>query len=81
MLSGIGDETVIDPAVQRLSTISLNLKTTQWRRFAATKAIAALRSFYKEKGNTPKVEGITTLIKKIREQETDATLKLYYGMF
>jgi aminopeptidase N len=81
MLSGIGDETVIDPAVQRLSTISLNLKTTQWRRFAATKAIADLRSFYKEKGNTPKVEGITTLIKKIREQETDATLKLYYGMF
>jgi aminopeptidase N len=81
MLAGIGDESLIDAGVQRMSAISLNLKTTQWRRFAATKAIADLRAFYKDKGNTTKLDAINAILKEIKEKETDPTLKLYYGMF
>jgi hypothetical protein len=81
MLAGIGDESLIDAGVQRMSAISLNLKTTQWRRFAATKSIADLRAFYKDKGNTTKLDAINAILKEIKEKETDPTLKLYYGMF
>jgi aminopeptidase N len=81
MLIGIGDATLIDQGIDRLKAISLNLKTTQWRRFAATKAIADLRTYYKDKGNTARVDAISQLINEIKQQETDPTLKLYYGMF
>ena len=67
--------------MERFRTVSLNAQASQWRRFAATKAIADLRVYYREKGNEAKVEELQKLIEEIRAKETDETLKLYYDMF
>jgi aminopeptidase N len=54
---------------------------SEWRRFAATKALADTRNFLKEKGDTAKADAIDVMIAEIKEKETDETLKMYYGMF
>ena len=80
-LVGINDPTLIDAGVDKLKAISMDAKTSLFRRFGATKAIADMRKVFEEKGNTAKAEALGKLIEQIKEQETDATLKLYYGMF
>lgn len=81
MITGIGDDATIDAGVSKLSAISFNQNTSQWRRFGATKAIADVRNFYKGKGQSDKVEALQKILAEIQEKETDPTLKSYYGMF
>jgi aminopeptidase N len=80
-LTGLEDSALISQGVVNMKNISLNAKTSQWRRFGATKGIADLRNYYREKGNTDKVTELEKLIEEIKEKETDETLKLYYSMF
>jgi len=80
-LVGLGDAALLDAGIETFKSISLNLKTSEWRRFGATKAIADLRNHFREKGNTAKVAALEALIAEIKEKETDSTLKLYYDMF
>ncbi len=80
-LIGLGDDAVTDTNIEKFKSISLNLETSQWRRFASTKAIADLRNFYREKGNVGKVSALEALLTEIKAKETDPTLKLYYDMF
>ncbi len=80
-LTGVGDATLIDGGVDNLKNISFNLQTSEFRRFAATKAISDIRTYFREKGDTTLVETLQKLIKEIKEKETDSTLKLYYDMF
>lgn len=80
-LVGLNDPALIDGGVDNLKNISFNLQTSEFRRFAATKAIADIRNSFREKGDTAKAEALGKIIKEIKEKETDATLKLYYDMF
>ena len=80
-LTAIGDPALIDQGVDNLKAISFNLGTSQFRRFAATKAIADIRNYYRENGNDAKVETLQGVLAEIKEKETDSTLKLYYNMF
>jgi aminopeptidase N len=81
LVTGIGDEALIQQSVDRLKAISLNLETSQWRRFGATKAIADVRNYFREKGNSAKITEIEQILTEIKSKETDATLKMYYDMF
>ncbi|MBP6810114.1 MAG: DUF3458 domain-containing protein [Saprospiraceae bacterium] len=80
-LIGLGDAALLDASVEKFKSISLNLLTSEWRRFGATKAIADLRNHFREKGNASKVAELDAIITEIKAKETDATLKLYYDMF
>jgi aminopeptidase N len=80
-LIGLGDVTLLDASVEKFKTISLNLQTSEWRRFGATKAIADMRNHFREKGNAAKVTQLEAVINEIKAKETDPTLKLYYDMF
>ena len=80
-LTGLGDAATMDAGIEKLESISLNLQTSQWRRFASTKAIADLRTDLRTKGNTAKADNLQTILDAIKEKETDATLKMYYDMF
>lgn len=81
VLVGIGDMEIISNGIDRFKNIALDGTTSQWRRFGATKAIADIRNYYKEKGEMEKVTALRTLLGEIKEKETDATLKMYYNMF
>jgi len=81
LLVGIGDETLMVQGVEKLKVISLNLGTSQWRRFGATKTIAGFRNYFRDKGNTAQTDALDKLLGDIKEKETDPTLKLYYDMF
>ena len=70
-----------DAGVEKLQSIALNLETSQWRRFAATKAIADIRNEMRTKGNTAKADALQSKLEAIKAKETDATLKMYYDMF
>lgn len=80
-LVGLGDMALIDSGVENLKKISLNFGTSEFRRFAATKAIADIRNHFREKGDAAKAEALSNIIREIRDKETDDTLKLYYNMF
>jgi hypothetical protein len=80
-LLGLGDPALLDASVLKFKSISLNLQTSEWRRFGATKAIADLRNHFREKGNSGKVTELEAIITEIKAVETDPTLKLYYDMF
>ena len=80
-LIGLGDAVLLDASIEKFKSISLNLQTSEWRRFGATKAIADMRNHYREKGDTSKVTVLDAIITEIKANETDATLKLYYDMF
>jgi len=80
-LTELGDIALIDQGVVNMKNISFDQKTSQWRRFGATKGIADLRNHFREKGNDAKVTELEKLIEEIKEKETDETLKLYYSMF
>ncbi|MFN0036302.1 MAG: M1 family aminopeptidase [Saprospiraceae bacterium] len=80
-LIGLGDAALLDASVEKFKSISLNMQTSEWRRFGATKAIADLRNHFRENGNTDKVTALEAIIAEIKAKETDATLKLYYDMF
>lgn len=80
-LVGIGDPALISAGVNQFKAIALDGNTSQWRRFGATKAIADIRNYFKEKGETEMVTTLRSMLSEIKEKETDATLKLYYNMF
>ena len=80
-LIGLGDAALLDASIEKFKSISLNLQTSEWRRFGATKAIADMRNHYREKGDNNKVTILDAIITEIKANETDATLKLYYDMF
>ncbi len=80
-LVGLNDAALLDAGVEQFKAISLNLKTSEWRRFGATKAIADLRNHFRAQGNSEKVSALQTIINEIKSKETDPTLKLYYDMF
>ncbi|MEO6758884.1 MAG: hypothetical protein ABIO24_05475, partial [Saprospiraceae bacterium] len=80
-LIGLNDPAVIDGGVEKLKAVALNLETSQWRRFASTKAIADIRNELQAKGNTTKAQILQGMLDEIKEKETDATLKMYYDMF
>ena len=70
-----------DQAASGFQAVALDSTTSLWRRFSNTKAIADLRNYYAEKANKAKVDEMTNMLKTIRENEKDETLKMYYGMF
>ncbi|MCC6279138.1 MAG: DUF3458 domain-containing protein [Saprospiraceae bacterium] len=80
-LVGIGDPALIGSAIDRFKNIALDGTTSQWRRFGATKAIADIRNYFREKGEVDNVTALRGILSEIKEKETDATLKLYYNMF
>lgn len=80
-LIGLGDAALLDAGVDQFKAISFNLKTSEWRRFGATKAIADLRNHFRKIGNTTKVTELSTILTEIKQKETDPTLKMYYDMF
>jgi aminopeptidase N len=80
-LTGLGDPAILDAGAAKFKSIALNMETSEFRRFAATKAIADMRNFFREKEDSAKVETMSAIIKEIKEKETDPTLKLYYDMF
>ncbi len=80
-LLGLEDAAALDAGVEKLKTVALNLETSQWRRFASTKAIADIRNDLRNKNNTAKADALETILTTIKEKETDATLKMYYDMF
>jgi len=80
-LVGLSDAAQLDVGVARLKGISMDEKNSLFRRFGATKAIADLRKYFGEKGDTEKAASLSKLIEEIKAQEKDATLKLYYDMF
>lgn len=81
LLIGLDDEKLLDEGITRFNAISLNMETSEWRRFGATKAIADVRNHFLENGNAPKASALNALIEAIKAKETDPTLKLYYDMF
>jgi aminopeptidase N len=80
-VTGLNDPAATTRAIDNLKAISLSSTDSQWRRFAATKALADMRNHYTETGDTIMVENLTKVVNDIKEKETDPTLKLYYGMF
>ncbi len=80
-LFSLGDPAILDAGVEKLKAVSFNMETSEFRRFAATKAISDMRTGFREKGDAAKVESLGKIIKEIKEKETDPTLKLYYDMF
>jgi len=80
-LFGLNAPAVLDAGVENLKSVALNMGTSEFRRFAATKAISDLRAGLREKGDTTKAEALGKIVKEIKEKETDPTLKMYYDMF
>ncbi|HND87533.1 MAG TPA: hypothetical protein PK971_04350, partial [Saprospiraceae bacterium] len=81
VLAGLNDAATTEAGISRLKAVSLDSKTSLFRRFGATKALADLRKEMEGKGNTAQAEALTKIIEEIKEQEKDSTLKMYYGMF
>lgn len=81
-LLGLNDGALLDQTIQKWRSIAFDQKTSQWRRFSATKSIADIRNHFREQNsNEAKVAELDKMIEEIKAQETDPTLKLYYGMF
>lgn len=80
-LTGLGDVALIDKSIETIKAISFDQQTSQWRRFGATKAIADVRNYFREKGDNTRADNLQKVIEDIKEKETDETLKLYYSMF
>ncbi|GAB4498100.1 MAG: M1 family aminopeptidase [Saprospiraceae bacterium] len=80
-LFGLNDPAILDAGVENLKSVALNMGTSEFRRFSATKAIADLCAGLREKGDAAKADALGKIVKEIKEKETDPTLKMYYDMF
>ena len=80
-LLGLNDQTALDAGVAKMKSVALNLKTSQWRRFATTKAIADIRTVQQTKGLATQAELLDKIIAEIKDHETDPMLKSYYSGF
>jgi hypothetical protein len=80
-LTQLNDPEALEKGINNFATTALDAATSPFRRFGATKAIADLRTDYRERGDAEKAQALSDLIAKIRDQETDPTLKMYYDMF
>ncbi|MBL7781443.1 MAG: DUF3458 domain-containing protein [Saprospiraceae bacterium] len=78
-LVGIGDTELMIAGAAKLKAIALNQNTSQWRRFASTKAIVDLRMHFRQMNNSEQTTAMTSILNEIKEKETDATLKMYYN--
>lgn len=81
VISGISDPAVLNTGIETLKAIAMNLKTSQWRRFAATKAVFDLRNQARDSGQTDQLNSLNTILDGIKANETDPTLKQYYDGF
>jgi aminopeptidase N len=81
ILFALNDAAQIDAGLAKLKSIAMNLKTSEWRRFAATKAIADLRNTMRENAQTTKADALDKVIAEIKANETDQMLKTYYDGF
>ena len=66
---------------EKLKAIALNLSTSEWRRFASTKALFDLRNTVREMGQEEKAVALEKMIADIKANETDQMLKTYYDGF
>ena len=80
-LTQLNDPEALETGINNFAMTALDAATSPFRRFGATKAIADLRTDYRERGDAEKAQALSDLIAKIRDQETDPTLKMYYDMF
>jgi aminopeptidase N len=80
-LLGLNDPALLDAGVEKLKLIALNLKSSEWRRFAATKSIADIRNSLRGKGLDAKADLMEKVISEIKANETDPMLKTYYDGF
>jgi len=80
-LLGLNDDALLSQGVEQMKAIALNLNTSQWRRFATTKAIADIRNAMQANGRTEMAASFEKIITAIKENETDALLKSYYDGF
>ena len=80
-LIGLNNPSIMDAGVAKLKSIAMNLKTSEWRRFASTKATSDLRNNLLVQGNQEKAGELTKIIEDIKANETDPMLKQYYGGF
>lgn len=78
---GLDDPQAIDDAAQRLKTMATNMEQNAYKRFAAAKGIADMRTAMRKKGDTAKAERLGRHISEIKEKETDQTILMYYNMF
>lgn len=78
---GLNDPSATSRATANLKGISMDMATSQWRRFASTKAVADMRNHYKQAGDNAQADALAQLVEEIKDKETDPTLKMYYDMF
>lgn len=81
VISGISDQAALNAGIEKLRTIGMDLKTSQWRRFSATKALFDLRNTARDSGQTDRAGSLNAMIEGIKANETDPTLKQYYEGF
>ncbi len=80
-LLGLNDDTQLFKGVEQMKNIALNLNTSQWRRFASTKAIADIRNAMEANERADMYEKLENILTAIKENETDTMLKAYYEGF
>lgn len=80
-LLGLNDDAQLSKGVESMKNIAMNLSTSQWRRFASTKAIADIRTAMAENERTDMAEKFEKILTAIKENETDTMLKSYYEGF
>jgi aminopeptidase N len=80
-LNALNDAAALDRAISKLHEVAMNLKTSDWRRFAATKNLSEIKETMRGKNQQEKVLAIEKMISEIKTNETDPTLKTYYEGF
>lgn len=80
-LIGLNNPATLDAGVEKLKMIAMNLKTSEWRRFATTKATSDLRNYLRGQGDETKAAVLDQIIANIKANETDPMLKQYYEGF
>jgi aminopeptidase N len=80
-LIGLHNNEALDAGIEKLKAIALNLSTSEWRRFASTKALFDLRNTVREMGQEEKAVALEKMIADIKANETDQMLKTYYDGF
>ncbi len=80
-LVGLKDPALLDIGINQWKGVAMDEKNSEWRRFSATKALSDTRAYFRDKGETAKVDQLNSIITDIKACEKNETLKLYYDMF
>lgn len=78
---GLNDDAALDAAALRLKSMATDMSQNAFKRFAATKGIADMRSALRKKGDTDRTDLLGRYIAEIKEKETDQMILMYYNMF